>query len=657
MTTNSKPIFATTGNYQHIRTLYFKFRALCAKFGKSAGKDGIDYRTLDDKDRLFLKTEIRENPEWKASQAFRVMSILRGYQKELESFGVVVNAPEIKEPQQINLVWNGKCFVASFYNPQPDMSMDFNLKIKAKTHKSTLEGMYWEVMPEEAPALIDFCDRWTSSMDEGTRRQLHKFISNYKASYSAERVELDIPLKLELRDYQTMGIKYQITHRRSMNCDTMGLGKTVQALASAIKLQNFPFLIVCPKSLRLNWLNEINKFTYSKAIVLDKKNAPDVKYLSRAGIDFFITNYEGIASLLHKKVGTKLRPTPSLFEFKGACFDEAHKLKNRKTKVYKTCSTLAHSVTDLHLLTGSPVDKTPAEFWAYIELMRLSDKFGGEEYFMSQYKGISASSFDDSWKTKQKLKKLNDKMRMLCMVRREKEKVAKELPETSTIVLEYEPDDKQKTTLQKAIDGIKQWAIRKKSESSTGGLTGGASLTKLNQLGKLLGTLKAEFVAELVKSIVNAGEQVVVFMHHYEVIDAFASHIGEFAEISGRVPDHVLDQSVKDFQAGKIKVIGATYKRASTGFTWTAASKLICLEYAWTYKDTAQAMARVHRIGSKFPVEYYMPVVKDSVDVYRLGLIEKKKEIFTNSVDSESDWNMNSKAENALAIMEMLIQD
>jgi hypothetical protein len=77
-------------------------------------------------------------------------------------------------------------------------------------------------------------------------------------------VELRIPQKLKdtLLSFQTTGVEYCVgKNGRAMICDEMGCGKTLTALATACHYaEEWPLLIICPSSLRLNWRDECMKY-------------------------------------------------------------------------------------------------------------------------------------------------------------------------------------------------------------------------------------------------------------------------------------------------------------------------------------------------------------------------------------------------------------
>lgn len=77
---------------------------------------------------------------------------------------------------------------------------------------------------------------------------------------------------LELRGFQRAAVEYSIAcfDRGSgvLIADDMGLGKTIEAIATAVAIGATRVLVVCPASLRLNWVREIRKWTKQRAVEL-----------------------------------------------------------------------------------------------------------------------------------------------------------------------------------------------------------------------------------------------------------------------------------------------------------------------------------------------------------------------------------------------------
>lgn len=117
----------------------------------------------------------------------------------------------------------------------------------------------------------------------------------------SEDADLEVPTKLPLYPFQRAGVKW-IDERdgRALVADEPGLGKTAQALGWLALRKKLPALVLCPATLRINWLNEVRQFTDFKGLVISAKTS--LKQFEKRGIpvstkvepgyDIVIANYD-----------------------------------------------------------------------------------------------------------------------------------------------------------------------------------------------------------------------------------------------------------------------------------------------------------------------------------------------------------------------------
>jgi SWI/SNF-related matrix-associated actin-dependent regulator 1 of chromatin subfamily A len=116
----------------------------------------------------------------------------------------------------------------------------------------------------------------------------------------------------------------------------------------------------------------------------------------------------------------------------------------------------------------------------------------------------------------------------------------------------------------------------------------------------------------------------VVFYHHEQVLSALQERVsGPY--IDGSVPQDRRAELVRDFQAGKHRVLYLSITAAGLGITLTAADTAVFVEYDWVPANLLQAEDRINRIGQKSEVTYYHYLTtKDAVERLILDKIFEK---------------------------------
>lgn len=85
----------------------------------------------------------------------------------------------------------------------------------------------------------------------------------------AASAEIEIPgLGGELMPFQRAGVVYAIGKERCFIADEQGLGKTIEGLAVLQATNAYPALIVCMKSVKLNWAKEARKWLPGKRLYI-----------------------------------------------------------------------------------------------------------------------------------------------------------------------------------------------------------------------------------------------------------------------------------------------------------------------------------------------------------------------------------------------------
>lgn len=259
-----------------------------------------------------------------------------------------------------------------------------------------------------------------------------------------------------LRQYQVEGVAWlRFLQRVKLNgalCDSMGLGKTLQALIGLAVAHHDALgsgqdrevasLIVCPSSVAGHWVSEIEKFFPCQSIfrpLYFAGSSSDRKAKWKSGMadcNIVVTSYSVLRSDIDLLAKRKW-----LF----MCLDEGHLLKNPNTAT----SRASRRIRARHklILTGTPVQNQVNELWAAFDFL-MPNFLGSSASFANEYaRPISKSllpgaSADSVSAGIDKLKVLHQQV-LPFILRREKEHVLRELPPKTVTVIKVSMSDLQ----------------------------------------------------------------------------------------------------------------------------------------------------------------------------------------------------------------------
>lgn len=226
-----------------------------------------------------------------------------------------------------------------------------------------------------------------------------------------ERIEPKTRIDEKLYPFQEAGIEFLNVAGDSLLGDTMGLGKTIQTLKSL----ELPALVICPNTVKHNWVDEAAKWLPKATPYLIHGSALQRrKLLTQAQADptaLVIMNIEGVRGhsrlapygSIRLKRCAKCDPKlgdPKLtdtrcevhpkelngFGFKTVVFDEAHRLKDPRSLQARAAWACAHgpTVNRRIALTGTPIANDPSDLWSIMHFLAPKD-FPTKSKFIDRY--------------------------------------------------------------------------------------------------------------------------------------------------------------------------------------------------------------------------------------------------------------------------------
>ncbi|CAI9089376.1 OLC1v1023941C1 [Oldenlandia corymbosa var. corymbosa] len=208
-------------------------------------------------------------------------------------------------------------------------------------------------------------------------------------------VQVPPSINCRLLHHQRAGVKflfelYKNNHGGILG-DDMGLGKTIQTIAflaavfgkdgesSDLRSRNHnqpqkPVLIVCPTSVIHNWEDEFSKWsTFSVAIYHGANRDLMIDKIEAHEVEILITSFDTYR--IHG--GTLLK-----VEWEIMIVDEAHRLKNEKSKLYKAC--LEIKTQKRYGLTGTIMQNKIMELFNLFDWV-VPGCLGTREHFRDYY--------------------------------------------------------------------------------------------------------------------------------------------------------------------------------------------------------------------------------------------------------------------------------
>ena len=488
--------------------------------------------------------------------------------------------------------FNGKRFIISF---PYDVKVKDELKMMVEGRVYNAKEQVWECPLSSYQSLEKFAETHGFSFTEEAERRLREQrelaqqSKQFKSHYEVKTIKKPIinGVEADLYPYQKAGVEYCVRAKKAIIADEMGLGKTVQAIATVMELKALPFVVVCPNSLKQNWKREIEMWGGLRVQVINAGEA------AHSGVDAWVVNYDILS-----------RYVSFLAAYgNGIVFDESHRLKSSKTNRYEAAKALVKDKEVVLLLTGTPVQNRPYELVSQLSLIGRLEEFGGWYRFVKRYCG-GGYGYAGSLQTDgaSNVKELNEKLRSICMVRREKRDVLTELPKMTRSKVVF---DARGSIYNRVLNEVL--------------LLDKVGMVEIDALRRASALEKIPFAIDFIEDIIDEGESVVLFAHHKEVIEQLRCAIEakfKFSPcvITGETPS-VRRQTVVDmFQKGEVPVIICSMMAAGEGITLTRSSKVCFMEIGWHYSVHAQCEARVDRIGQRYPTTAYYFISSGTTD-------------------------------------------
>ena len=441
--------------------------------------------------------------------------------------------------------------------------------------------------------------------------------------------------KGELRPYQKEGLGWldylEEFQFGGVLADDMGLGKTVQVLAQLARWRETgkrkgPSLIVVPKSLVFNWVQEASRF------------APELRVLDYTGpnrqgtlpkfrkFDLIVTTYGTLRSDIVEL---------AKIDFDYVILDEAQAIKNSDSQAAKAARILKgkHRLA----MSGTPIENHLGELWSLFEFINPG-MLGSAALFK---RTATAASGADPIAREALAKSLRP-----FILRRTKKQVVKDLPEKTEQILHCDLEPDQRAYYNQLREHYRHALLKNEASAISGGKFTTNKIEVLEALLRLRqaachpglidpnkrveSSAKLDVLLPHLEEVIQEGHKVLVFSQFTSFLSIVKDRLDEakipYEYLDGRTRDR--EARVENFQTNpKIPVFLISLKAGGLGLNLTSAEYVYLLDPWWNPAVEAQAIDRSHRIGQVNHVFAYRLIARDTVEQKIVDLQAHKRDL------------------------------
>ncbi|MFD1171579.1 DEAD/DEAH box helicase [Oceanobacillus picturae] len=410
---------------------------------------------------------------------------------------------------------------------------------------------------------------------------------------------------------------------RAILADEVGLGKTIEAglvmkeymIRGLVK----KILILVPASLVNQWERELNEKFYIPAIG-HRRNYAWEEY------DILISSMDTAKRSPHREKILDI-------DYDLILIDEAHKLKNHKTKNYEFVRSLKKKYC--LLLTATPVQNKLVEIFNLVSILKPGH-LGNYDDFLTKFGKDRTKMKDDLF-----LKQLVQKV----MVRntRAETTIKNTKRNIETVWLEFsEPEKEVYQLLENSIHKssfAKITYLREFCSSREACYLSLAKLNDINNPNEILQTItskiealphhkKAEKLVELIKDI---GDKKVIVFTEYRASQLYLQWYLQQHGISSVPFRGGFKRGKKDWMRqlfeNHAQVLIAT-EAGGEGINLQFCNYMINYDLPWNPMRLEQRIGRIHRYGQENDVHIYNFAIRETIEEHIMTLLYEKIELF-----------------------------
>jgi superfamily II DNA or RNA helicase len=430
---------------------------------------------------------------------------------------------------------------------------------------------------------------------------------------------------MELMDEPILAklLNYQIPHCFSLifsfdnsnviiDASDTGTGKTYCSLAICKQLQLQP-IIICPKSVIVNWLNVCKYFEIEPTI---------------------ITNYEKVINGSYAKNDTNIFPfvfynnSSETFEWNLSpnqiiILDEAHRCKNNNTLHSKLLLSLYGIENKVIVLSATLADK-----------IKLFKNFG---YLLKFYK---EPNMFIRWIKKEAKDgdiaiTLNKKLFPHYGGRMRIKDLGDMFPKNTISAKCYTMNNADKIAEQYMIIEKYYQELKNKTIEAT------QLLPKIIRARQAIELLKIPTFINQINCNIIDGKSIVVFLNFNQTLQTIAKELAIDCLVHGKQTTEERNRAIDDFQTNKQQIILCNIRAGGVGISlhdlYGSHQRVSIISPTWSAQDFIQCLGRIHRAGAKTDAIQHIIFCDGTIEEFICSTLKNKLENLSKLNDGDFD--------------------
>ena len=465
---------------------------------------------------------------------------------------------------------------------------------------------------ETCRELLWFCQRFPMDIDPLGYMQEQSDRHEREEQMVLDVVNGHIPppefdLQIPLRDYQRVATDLALKTGGLLVGDDVGLGKTACSIGMFTDTRTLPALVVTLTHLPRQWQREIGRFAPKLRTHIIKQGTP---YEISPIPDVFIINYHklsGWADTLAKTV-------------RSVTWDEVQELR-RGDASHKGMAAIhiANSVGFRMGLSATPIYNHGSEMYNVMECIRPG-ALGDEAEFQREWTTWNGERIEDPKAFGTYLRNAG------LMLRRTREDVQRGLPPLTKVPHWIDADFDAIDRIASSADELALAIVNKSALKQEDQFATEREFNAL--LRQATGIAKAPYVAEFVRILMDAGEQVVLYAWHREVYSLLMDRLRDYDPVmyTGTESPKQKDAAVKRFTEKDSRCLLISL-RSGAGLDGLQhhCRTVVFGELDWSPGVHEQCIGRVHRDGQLDNVTAYYMLAKAGVDPFMSQVLGIKR--------------------------------